>query len=143
MSHALYLIARIAGRAVALATGQIDSVVDLGAVTPAPLATPGVAGLAALRSQVLTVIDPRIVLGLPADEPSSRRAVVARVEGHAYAILVEALEDVAAYEILSLPTGIALQGWAGAGTGMIDRGGEPVLVVDLTQLIPHPSALAA
>lgn len=143
MSRALYLIARIAGRAVALAAGQIDSVVDLNAITPAPLAAPGVAGLAALRSQVLTVIDPRIVLGLPADEAFARRAIVARVDGHAYAVLVEALEDVAEYDVLPLPTGIALRGWAGAGTGMIDRGGEPVLVVDLTRLLPHPTALAA
>lgn len=143
MSESLYLIARIAGRAVAVPAAQVDSAVDLGAITSAPLAAAGVVGLAALRSRVVTVIDPALVLGLPPTETTTRRAVVSRIEGHAYAILVEALEDVAEYRTVPLPPGVALGGWDGAGNALIDRGGEPVLVVDLERLIPHSAALAA
>lgn len=140
----LHLIARIAGRAVAFAAHEVESVVDLGPVTRAPLAVSGVVGIAALRSRVVTVVDPRVVLGLVADAVPGKRAVVGTVDGHLYAILVEALEDVAEHEVMPLPPGVALdRGWEGAGAALIDREGEPVLVVSLARLIPHAPAQAA
>lgn len=146
----LHLIARIAGRTVAFPADRIDSAVDLGVITPVPCAAPGVSGLAALRSRVVTVVDPRIVLGIApagaavAAAVASRRAVVARVEGHTYAIQVDALEDVAEFVVQPLPAGLALgNGWAAAGIGLIDRGGEPVLAVEVDALIPTASAVAA
>lgn len=140
----LHLVARIAGRAVAIPAERVESAVDLGAVTPVPLAAPGVVGLAALRSRVVTVVDPRIVLGVTVDSMAPERAVVTIVEGHAYAILVEALDDVAEFDTVPLPAGVALDhGWASAGIGLIDRIGEPVLVVELSALVPHATALAA
>lgn len=142
-AQSLYLIARIAGRAVAICADRVDSVVDLGAVTPAPLAAPGVLGLAALRSRVVTVVDPRTMLGLPGDDSGSRRAVVTRIDGHIYALLVEALEDVAEYPTAPVPPGAALGGWAEAGVALIVRAGEPVLVVDPARMVPHAAALAA
>ncbi|NWP61371.1 chemotaxis protein CheW, partial [Escherichia coli] len=54
MSH-LYLIAQIAGRAVAIDSEQVESVVDIGEVTAVPRASAHVRGLAALRSRVVTV----------------------------------------------------------------------------------------
>src|SRR3546814_1121755 len=55
--NGLFLIAEIGGRAVAISADQIESVVDIGVVTPIPLADARVRGLAALRSRVVTVID--------------------------------------------------------------------------------------
>lgn len=139
-----YLIARIAGRAVAFAAREIESVVDLGVSTPTPLAAPGVVGIAALRSRVVTVVDPRIVLGLAAEGEPGKRAAVGAVEGHLYAILVEALEDVAEHDTTPLPPGVVLdRGWDGVGEALIDRAGEPVLVVSLARLVPHALGLAA
>ena len=146
MSEQLYLIARIGGRTVAFQAEQVEAAVDLVAMTPAPLAVPGIEGLTALRSRVVTVIDPRVMLGLPTTDPLPVRSVVTRVDGHAYAILVEALDDVAAYPTTALPAGVALErGWNSAAIALIERDGEPVLVVDLAQLIPvpHGAALAA
>ena len=57
MSEQLFLIAHIAGRGVAIDSAQVESVVDIGAVTPTPRAAPHIRGLAALRSRVVTVID--------------------------------------------------------------------------------------
>lgn len=142
--NGLHLVARIAGRAVAFAADEVESVVDLGPLTPTPLAVAGVAGIAALRSRVVTVVDPRIVLGLPADSRPGSRAVVGSVEGHLYAILVDALEDVAEYDAVPLPPGVSLErGWQGIGSALIDRAGEPVLVVSLARLIPNLAQLAA
>ncbi|MES2754742.1 MAG: chemotaxis protein CheW [Pseudomonadota bacterium] len=144
MSETLHLIARIADRAVAFDSNLVDSVVDLGAITPVPLAAPGVVGLAALRSRVLTVIDPRVALDLPTDGPLPSRAVITRVEQHAYAVLVDALEDVARYATVPIPAGVAFEaGWANAAQALIDRAGEPVLVIDLAALLPHAPSLAA
>jgi purine-binding chemotaxis protein CheW len=107
----LFLIAHVAGRPVAIDGAQVDSVVDLGEIVPVPGAERAVRGLAALRSRVVTVIDTGVALGkspMPAD---SRRAVITRIDGHHYALLVDALEDV-------------------------EREGEPVLALDLARLVP-------
>lgn len=140
----LHLIARIAGRAVAFAASEVDTVVDLGPLTPTPLAAPGVAGIAALRSRVVTVIDPRHLLGLPIETLPSSRAVVGTVDGHLYAILVEALEDVAEYGTIPFPLGVSLGAeWDGLANTLIDRAGEPILVVPLARLVPEATALVA
>jgi purine-binding chemotaxis protein CheW len=140
----LHLIARVAGRAVAIPADQVESAIDLGPLTPVPLAAAGVVGLAALRSRIVTVIDPRVVLGIAEAAALPNRAVVTIVDGHAYAILVEALDDVAEFDTVPLPAGVSLEGrWAGAGTALIDRAGEPVLVVALAALVPHANSLAA
>ena len=140
----LFLIAEIAGRTVAIPADQVDSAVDVGEVVAVPGAERAIRGLAALRSRVVTVIDTGVALGLPPTDAGVRRAVITRVEGHHYAVLVEALEDVTPFDRLPLSSGLALRhGWAAAGTGLIQRDGEPVLVIDLARLIPATAALAA
>lgn len=140
----LFLVAHIAGRGVAISAEQVDSVVDIGEVVAVPRAERGVRGLTALRSRVVTVVDTGIALGLAATPASARRAVITRIEGHHYAILVDSLEDVAPFERLSLSSGLALdRGWAAAGTGMIERDGEPLLVLDLSAVVPASLPQAA
>jgi len=139
----LFLIAHIAGRGVAIETQQIDSVVDITEVVAVPGAEASVRGLVALRSRVVTVIDTGRALGIESTPDSARRAVITRIDGHHYAILVDSLEDVASFERLPLSAGLALdRGWGAAGTGLVERDGEPMLVIDLARLIPV-AALAA
>jgi purine-binding chemotaxis protein CheW len=139
----LFLIAQIAGRGVAIESGQVDSVVDIGDVIAVPLADRAVRGLAALRSRVVTVIDTGVALGLDPTPASARRAVITRVEGHHYAVLVDSLEDVALFERLPLSSGLALdRGWARAGAGMVERDGEPLLILDLAAVVPSLVAAA-
>lgn len=138
----LYLIAKIAGRTVAMDAAQIESVVDIGEVTSVPLASKQVRGLAALRSRVVTVIDTQMALGVlhPSD---SERAVITQLDGHHYAMLVDALEDVAAFQVTPLTAGVALaEEWRGAGLGLLERGGEPILLIDLTRLVPVNAAIS-
>ena len=135
MSH-LYLIAHVAGRAVAIDSDQVESVVDIGEVTEVPRALPHVRGLAALRSRVVTVVDTQSALGL-AGGGDARRAVITHVDGHHYAMLVEALDDVAPFELLPLGSGVVLDpAWRSAGRGIVERDGEPILAIDLAALIP-------
>jgi purine-binding chemotaxis protein CheW len=139
----LFLVAHVAGRAVAIPADQVDSVVDLGDLVPVPGVDAAVRGLAALRSRVVTVIDTGRALGLAPTPADARRAVITRQDGHAYAVLVDALEDVAPFE--RLPTGgLTLRGgWATVGAGLVERDGEPLLVVDLARLLPAVHAAAA
>lgn len=139
----LFLIAQLAGRAVAIDSDQVESVVDIGQVTPVPCAYREVIGLAALRSRVVTVIDPRVALNLPAAGRTRSRAVITVIDGHHYAIMVDALEDVAPFALNTLGGGVAPDGgWRAVGAGLVDRDGEPILVVDLRALVPGLAAAA-
>jgi purine-binding chemotaxis protein CheW len=139
----LYLIAHIAGRAVAIDSDQVESVVDIGEVTAVPRAAQHVRGLAALRSRVVTVVDTQAALGLEASGGDARRAVITQLDGHHYALLVDGLDDIAPFDLLPLVSGIPLdRAWRTAGRGIVERDGEPILVIDLVSLIPG-QAIAA
>lgn len=140
----LFLIATLAGRTVAIESCQVESVVDIGTIVPVPRAASQVRGLAALRSRVVTVIDSRVALGLTPGAVPACRAVITLVDGHHYAILVDALEDVAPFEVSRLSGGVALEGgWLATGCGIVERDGEPILAIDLRALIPGVAAMAA
>ncbi len=133
----LFLIAHIAGRGVAIDAAQVDSVVDIGKIVAVPRAEAFVRGLAALRSRVVTVINTGIALGLAPTPDAMRRAVITIVDGHHYAILVDSVEDVAPFARLPLSSGLALRGgWASVGTGIVERDGEPLLIIDLAVVLP-------
>jgi purine-binding chemotaxis protein CheW len=133
----LFLLARVADRGVGVPADQVVSVVDLGEIVAVPRAPAEVRGLAALRSRVVTVVDTALALGLPAHDMHATRAVITKVDGHVYAFLVQALEDVAPFARQPLSCGMALDGgWAAAGAGLIERDGEPLLVLDLAALVP-------
>lgn len=140
----LFLLAQIAGRTVAIESDQVESVVDIGAIVPVPRADRQVRGLAALRSRVVTVLDTRAALGLEPGPNAASRAVITIVDGHHYAVLVDALDDVAPFELAPLAAGIVLdKGWLSVGRGIVERDGEPILAIGLSALIPRGLALAA
>lgn len=142
----LFLIARLAGRAVAIDSAQVDSVVDIGTIVPVPCADPQVRGLAALRSRVVTVIDPRAAIGADRSggEQSGNRAVITRIDGHHYAILVDTLEDVAPFNVSPLASGVVLEGiWDSIGCGTIELDGEPILTINLRALVQGTPQAAA
>lgn len=141
----LLLIVRLAGRRIALPASEIEAVVELEGITPAPRAAPHVAGLSALRSRVLTVIDGLAALRLGRAEPGERSdAIVVQSEGHPYALLVEAVEDVIESEAAPAPVRAQVgAGWDRVATGMVDVGGDLLLLVDPHALIAGPAAQAA
>ncbi len=133
----LYLIAELAGRRVAFPSADVESVVDVGQIVPVPRVAGEIAGVAALRSRVVTVIDSRVALGMPADGRTRKRAVVARVDGHSYALLVDALDDVTPLECMDLGSGVALEPkWRRAVCGLVERDGEPIPVLRPAALVP-------
>lgn len=142
MMKSLHLVARVGERGLLFDAGRVDSVVEVGATVPAPGAAPAVVGLAAMRSRVATVIDVRPLFG---GTPMIRdgkggRAVATMVDGHLYAIAVDALEDVASFAITTAP--IANEGgeWDFV-TGVADGDDETLMAVNIDQLVARASAL--
>jgi len=142
----LLLVVTIAGERVALPSTAVESVVELDALIPVPRAAPHVAGLSALRSRVLTVIDCMRALELGVTDCSDgiREAVVVELDGHHYALLVDTVEDVV--EALSEPSPVRAAmgpGWERISKGMVETESGPLLVVDVAALIGGIEAKAA
>ena len=140
MTDHLLVIIQIAGRRCALWALDVKSVIEVGAVAPIPRAPAWIAGITALRSQALTVIDCRAAIGFSGgDWPTDHRAVVVAEGGHAYALRVDGIEDVttAAAEAGQVPGGFGPE-WSRIATGMIETMAGPALLIDLPALLAGP-----
>ena len=142
----LLLVVTIAGERIALPSAAVESVVELDALIPVPRAAPHVAGLSALRSRVLTVIDCMRALELGVTDCSDgiREAVVVELDGHHYALMVDTVEDVV--EALSEPSPVRAamgSGWERIAKGMVETENGPLLVVEVAALIGGIEAKAA
>ena len=141
----LLVMAQIAGRRCALHAGDVKSVIELGAITPVPRSPDFIAGITALRSQALTVIDCRLAIGFKEIEwATDHRAAVINVGGHSYALMVDAIEDIATGQSTpdSVPGGFGPE-WGRVATGMVETAIGPALLIDLPALIAGPVALGA
>lgn len=139
----LVLIVRLGGERIALPAAEVEAVVEIEFVAPVPGAAPHVAGLAALRSRVVTVIDASASLRLGRTQ-RVRDAAVAVVDGHAYALLVESVEDVLAISGDPRPLPGTLGGeWSRIACACVEADGDLLLLADLGALIAGPAAEAA
>lgn len=134
----LLLIVSIGATRVALPAAAVESVVELDALIAVPRAAPHVAGLSALRSRVLTVIDTVRSLDLGSTDCSNgiREAAVVELDGHHYALIVDTVEDVV--EALSEPAPVRAamgEGWERVSLGMVETEQGPLLLVDVAALV--------
>jgi purine-binding chemotaxis protein CheW len=141
----LLLIVTVAGSRVAFPAAAVESVVELDTLIPVPRAPAHVAGLSALRSRVLTVIDCRRSLELGTTDSTNgiREAAVVEIEGHHYALIVDVVEDVV--EALSDPSAVRAAmgaGWERVSKGMVETEEGPLLLVDIEKLIAGPATEA-
>lgn len=143
----LLLIATIAGERVALPAAAVESVVELDALIPVPRAPEHVAGLSALRSRVLTVIDCKRALRFGETSFSDgeiHEAAVVEMDGHHYALSVDAVEDV--IEALSEPKQVRAamgEGWERVSAGMVETQEGPLLLVSIDALVAGRQEVAA
>ena len=139
MDRSLLLVS-IAGERAAIASEIIRSVVELDAVTPVPRSPEHSAGLAALRSRAMTVVDCRRSLELPESGEPGLLAVVVELDEYLYALLVDGVEEVVPLD--ADPGEIRadlLPGWARASLGMAETTAGPALVLDPEKLIQGPA----
>lgn len=143
----LVLLARIAGQRVAFDATAIEAVVDIVDVLPVPFAPERVLGLSAIRSQVVTVIDCAVAVG---GRSSARgRALIAAIDGHRYALRVDAVEDVVSTGSAtpfdkSTTTDLMNASWRSIATGRFELADGFAVSVDPALLVgATPAALAA
>jgi purine-binding chemotaxis protein CheW len=134
----LLLVVTIAGERVALPAAAVESVVELDTLIPVPRAPSQIAGLSALRSRVMTVIDcmRSLELGVSDRSDGIREAAVVELDGHHYALIVDLVEDVV--EALSEPAPVRAAmgpGWERVSQGMVETETGPLLLVDVAALI--------
>jgi purine-binding chemotaxis protein CheW len=141
----LLLIVRLAGRRIALPASEVEGVVELDGITPAPRAAGHVAGLSALRSRVLTVIDGLASLEFGrAPVEGLLEAIIVPSGGHTYALLVDSVEDVIEAQRPPAPIRTPVgDGWDRVAIGTIDAGTDLLLLIDPHLMIAGPTAQAA
>jgi purine-binding chemotaxis protein CheW len=143
----LYLVGAVAGRRVAIDSAPVDSVIDLTAVQPVPGAAPGILGLAALRSRVLTVVDCAIALGLA---PAARRekgalpTVVLEIDSYLYGFVLDHVDDVLTADHPMVAPGAPLGGpWSAAAAGIVEIAGAALPVLQPAAVLSAMAARAA
>lgn len=141
----LYLIAVVAGTEVAISSDCIESVVTIGDVIAIPKCDPLVAGLMALRSRVLTLIDCQYaVTGLSRAVPEKSHAVIVEVGGHNYALAVDAVRDVMTIEQSAVKSATRLApDWNGIATEVAVIDDRVLMIVSPAMLLSYQSAMAA
>jgi purine-binding chemotaxis protein CheW len=141
----LYLIAIVAGKQIAIDAQAVEAVVQVGEVINVPKADPIVAGLYALRSRVLTLIDCQYrITDQSAPVDSMRLAVIASVGNNQFGFLVERVVDVISADGCQLqPLPPAAGKWSEFAIGHADIGNQPVMVVDLDRLVTREAVQRA
>lgn len=134
----LLLIVNIAGQMVALRADDVQSVIELDSLIAVPRAPAYIAGLSALRSRLLTVIDCQLSLGLGGGGNRGAGAIAAVVmhDNHAYALLLDGVYDVA--EAWSQPAPVRASfgdGWDRVSAGMVETEKGPLLLIDVAAMI--------
>ena len=141
----LYLIAVIAGTEVAISSDCIESVVTIGDVIEIPKCDPMVAGLMALRSRVLTLIDCQYAVTGHSRTISPRsHAVIVDVGGHNYALSVDAVKDVVSVDPDAVKSIMRLHPkWSAISKQIVVIDDRAMMVVSPELLLSSRVALAA
>src|SRR3546814_9806170 len=94
MSQLSFLTVEIAGQLVAILVDAVQAVLPMEEIVPVPLAPSRVVGIATKRGHVLTVIDARAAITGDRSSEPMRESVVININGHRYALLVDAIDEV-------------------------------------------------
>ncbi len=133
----LYLLATLADTRIAVETGEVEAVVRLTEISPVPGMGAHVAGLSALRSRVLTIIDVAALIHGRAT-PAERRglAIIANISGHSYGLMVDGVSDICRVPEGELPLRGQLDpAWAPYARALVEHDGHPWLLVSLAAFI--------
>ena len=133
----LYLLATLAGTRVAVAAQEVEAVVKLADISPVPGMPAHVAGLSALRSRVLTIIDvPALICGAPTPLLQRGLAIIADISGHSYGLMVDAVHDICQVPEGNLPLrGQLDRAWVPYALAIVEQYGQPHLLVSLASFI--------
>jgi purine-binding chemotaxis protein CheW len=141
----LFLLAEIAGTEVAICSDIIESVVHIGDTVHVPRCDPVIAGLFALRSRVLTLVDCqyRITQKKQIAERGAL-AAIATIGGHSFGLLVDKVYDVTTVTDDALHPAVKLSPeWAGIVNNLLAIEDRMVMIIDPERLVAVEAMRAA
>ncbi len=133
----LFLVVEFAGERVAIPSHEVESVVRVENIVSVPGASPVIAGLFALRSRVLTLIDTQYLVTQESRTVNKGDfCVVTEIDGHPYGLIVDRVEDVVtvAQEDL-MHIGFANGKWRAVSKGMITHDDKLLLLLNSRSLV--------
>jgi purine-binding chemotaxis protein CheW len=141
----LYLIAEFAGEAVAIDCSYIESVVHVQNVVSVPRCDKSIAGIFALRSRVLTLVDSKyVVTGETSELGFKSLAVIMEIAGHSYGLLIER-----AYEVVSISDAQMIKNvavapqWLAIISCLAVVDGKTTMIIDPRTLVAGEELIAA
>jgi purine-binding chemotaxis protein CheW len=141
----LFLIAEIDGAMIAIESDMVESVVRVQDFIPVPRIDPLVAGIFALRSRVLTLIDTQFaVTERPRPVPANALAIIAQIGGFHFGLLVDAVKDVVTVQPEQYVTSIkAGSNWMPYSKGLVDIDGQIVVIICPAKIVEGKQDMAA
>jgi purine-binding chemotaxis protein CheW len=141
----LYITAQIAGVKVAIKSDVVDSVIRVRDVVPVPKSNPIVAGLFALRSRVITLIDCQFkVSGNSEQAQDGAHAIVVDIGGFQFGLLVESVEAVVSIDERQFEKNLKpAASWSEITQTLASVDGKLVTIIDSVRLLSLPQNLAA
>ncbi|QGP80070.1 chemotaxis protein CheW [Sphingobium sp. CAP-1] len=141
----LYLLATLAGTRIAVDAREVEAVVRLTDISPVPGMGAHVAGLSALRSRVLTIIDvAALIRGQRTPTAQRSLAIISNISGHSYGLMVDTVSDICRVPEGELPLRGQLDpAWAAYARAIVEHEGHPWLLVSLAAFIEGGAAAQA
>lgn len=141
----LFLIAEIAGTAVAICSEHIESVVSVNEIVAIPLVDPVIAGLFALRSRVLTLVDCQYrITGEQKAFEKGNLAVIAAIGGHNFGLMVDRVRDVVSVPAASIIPAVRLdKKWSVLVTSLVEVDGQLLMILEPDRLVSIEDRMAA
>ncbi|MGK2284905.1 chemotaxis protein CheW [Pedomonas sp. V897] len=141
-----FVTIRLAGQLLGIPVLVVHDVLKLQNVTRVPLAPPWVAGVLNLRGRIVTAIDLRERLGMPARMPGEKAmSVVVDFKGESYSLIIDSVG-----EVLSLPDSLFEknpvtldQRWREVSDGIYRLDDELLVVLDVRRVLDIDRAAAA
>lgn len=132
-----YILAETGSVTFALSADKVAAVASVGEITPVPLADSHVAGIAAIRSQVITVIDVGLALGEATSAAQAEPSlIVVEIDGHSYGLAVDDIHDVIEIENEPRSLGAPFSAqWRQIALGVLDIDGKAVIAVDPAAIV--------
>lgn len=134
-----YVTLTIGPQTFGVAVGDIQDVFAVHAITPVPLSRPEIAGVLNLRGRIVTAIDARRRLWLPAREDHVKAAMAIGVErnGEAFGLIIDAVGEVLKLAVSTFePNPVNLDPrWAAVSKGVHRLKDRLLVVLDIDRML--------
>jgi purine-binding chemotaxis protein CheW len=133
-----YVTVMVGGQLFGLPITRVQDVFAPERITRVPLAPPEIAGVLNLRGRIVTLVDMRRRLGMPAREPGAESmAVGVEAQGESYGLQIDSVGEVLKLgEAMHEPNPINLDaGLAGVSAGIYRLEDQLLVVVDVDRVL--------